>query len=96
MQFFRPYKKINNKMLKQQYINDKFEGISLGLEFKYRLTQFKGRYVLYQMNDGLIVEKIEYEKNPAIYEDHALERLYQINGINRKVSEEIRQEMELS
>jgi hypothetical protein len=81
---------------KKQHVKDKFEGISLGLEFNYRLSLHRRKWVLYQMSDGLIVERIKHEPNPVIYESHALERLYQINCVNKKVLEEIKQEMELS
>ena len=76
----------------RKYIKNKIKGISLGLEFPYRLAERKTKFLLYRMSDGKIIKKFPNKE----YSDRgkAIERLYEINKLEKSLSEEVKMEID--
>lgn len=69
-------------------VEDRWSGISLGLECEYRLLKRDDFYLFFDCTTGRIVESMIPEENAALAEDFAVKRLYEINGISRWPSAE--------
>jgi hypothetical protein len=67
---------------------DRLKGISLGLEYSYRAIQIGKQFVIYQMSNGKIVERVPYSPINIINEDNAMKRLYEINNLEKAVDKE--------
>lgn len=76
-------------MIFRRYVKDKYKGISIGWDYPYRATQIGKQFVIYQMSDGKIVEKIPYNPINIINEDNMMKRLYAINNLERKIDKDI-------
>jgi hypothetical protein len=81
-------------MMFPKHVKDKLAGESLGLQYKYRLTQIHGRYVLYNVIDGNIVEKIQKQESDIFTKEKAMQRLFEINGLENIVDAELCNEID--
>jgi len=81
-------------MIFKRYVKNPVMGISIGLEYPYRAKKIGKRYVIYRMSDGKIIEKLHYNKINSINESNAIKRLYKINNLEMKVSENIKSELD--
>ena len=79
-------------------VKDRWSGISLGLENQFRLIEKGKRYFIFNYTTGEIIEYVKREKclNDLSYYEKAMERLYEINGIERKLSKEVKLEIDLT
>lgn len=86
------------KMKRKEFIEDRWSGISLGLEYKYRLVEYKGKYVIFDYTTGEITERIKKGKhlNDFFYKEKAMKRLWEINKVKKELSEEVKQEIDLT
>ena len=77
-------------MTKQKYIKNKISGISIGLHSRYRAVEIAKQYAIYDTIDGRIIERIQNTGKDFLTEHMAVKRLYEINGLEHAVSDEIR------
>ena len=74
-----------------EYVPDRWAGISLGLEYKFRLLRIeeKKEYVIFDYITGKVVEHIQPKETDFFTEQFAMERLYKINDLERKLSKDV-------
>ncbi len=73
--------------MSNDYVPDLWAGESLGLVYKFRLLKHEGQYVIFNCTDGKIVERIPPQENEWQTQQIASDRLYAINGLEKKVDE---------
>ena len=85
-------------MKRKEFVKNRCSGISLGLEYKYRLTKYKKIFIIFDYLTGEITEYIKKEKglNDIFYDKRAMERLYEINNVKCELSEQMKQEIDLT
>lgn len=74
-----------------KYVLDRWAGISLGLEYKFRLLRIKEseNYVIFDYTTGKIVEQIPRKETKFLTERCAMKRLYEINNLEEGLSKEV-------
>jgi hypothetical protein len=72
-------------MKRKGFVEDRWSGISLGREYKYRLIKYKNKYIIFDYTTGEIVEHIKKGKhlNDFFYTEKAMKRLWEINVIKK-------------
>ena len=79
-----------------KYVKNKEEGISVGKECQYRAKKIEELFVIYRMDDGKIIEKLPYEDVDCINEENAINRLYELNGLEKEVDKDTKDAMDMS
>jgi uncharacterized FlaG/YvyC family protein len=74
-----------------EYVSDRRAGISLGLEYKYRLLKLEGKkdYVIFDYTTGKVIEHIPPKETDFFTEQFAMERLHKMNDLERVLSKEV-------
>jgi hypothetical protein len=74
-----------------EFVPDRWKGISLGLGYKFRLLQIKEPkgYLIFDYTTGKIVEHIPPKETEFFTEQFAMKRLYEINELNKNPSREV-------
>ena len=87
---------VEGENMMKEFVKDRWGGVSLGLEYKYRLIKYKRRLVIFDYLTGEIVKKVRKEKslNDFFYTEKAMKRLFEINKIEPILSEEVKQEID--
>ena len=72
-------------------VSDRWAGISLGLEYKFRLLKVKehGNYIIFDYTTGKIVEQVPMRDTKFDTERFAMKRLYEVNGLEGNLSREV-------
>jgi len=78
------------------YIENKEEGISVGKRCPYRAKKIEEQFVIYRMDDGKIIEKLPYEEVECINEENAINRLYELNDLEKKIDKETKDAIDMS
>ncbi|HLA23648.1 MAG TPA: hypothetical protein VJZ93_03900 [Candidatus Nanoarchaeia archaeon] len=79
----------NDETTLEEFVPDRFSGMSLGLEYKYRLLEIGGAYVIFDYTNGKIMERIPEERNRFFTERRGVKRLHEINGLKKEIGEEM-------
>ena len=83
-------------MVDEYILGAKWSGVSMGLEHKFRLikTNSPGDYVIFDYTTGKVVEHIPPKENEFFTKEFAMQRLYQINGLNNTLDKDVLEEID--
>lgn len=89
-----------------EYMTDLYLGIFIGLEFRYRALRRKNRYVIFNGENGKILEHIDLDDETKEFENRGIKltdgeknfrleqktikRLYKINNANNNLENTVR------
>jgi hypothetical protein len=82
------------RSITDEYVPDRWAGGSLGLEYKFRLIEYKGHHVIFDYMTGRIMECIVNQKYEHLTKDYANKRLFEVNGLEMKVDAEMRRALD--
>jgi hypothetical protein len=80
--------------MEDEYVPDRWAGGSLGLEYKFRLVEYKGYYVIFDYTTGRIVECIINQQYEHETKNYAYRRLFEVNGLEMKVDDEMKRALD--
>ena len=76
--------------MEEEYVPDRWAGVSLGLEHKFRLLRTeKNEYIIFDYLTGKITEYIPPKETDFFTEQFAMNRLYEINGLEKTLSRDV-------